>query len=405
MSDKRVVDNFKSLPQQVIENTEYILSFEDRISGWDDKINSNVEKVNAQDSKISALDTKVGTYDTRIESLESSSKSQISKITSIESKDVTQDSKIAALETDVNAISNNYVSTNGPQDITGVKTFTQPIKSNEIDNTNGTALVKSSTSGVEIGNTSQALLLKGSTDHAKYNDNEIALKKEVDNNWDLLMANLGIGRWENNVFYDLNWTDVSIFCDDMMSYYTNLNRFMSKAKWFYRDKNIQYQPNVVFQENFIDKYANYSYAFYGVSMNSIELPNLKANSMFFTFAYTSLTKISIKEGCKAYIKRMDFAFAFNSNLVEIGSFNLSECTEAIDFMYGSPNIKSIHCTHWKVSFDISPSTAFEESDLVEIISNLDEVSTTQTLTMGATNLAKLTDEEKKVATDKGWVLA
>ena len=61
--------------------------------------------------------------------------------------------------------------------------------------------------------------------------------------------------------------------------------------------------------------------------------------------------------------------------------------------------------HINHDLDISASTQFEEADLVEIISNLNTVTTTKTLTMGATNLAKLTDAEKKVATDKGWILA
>jgi hypothetical protein len=34
-----------------------------------------------------------------------------------------------------------------------------------------------------------------------------------------------------------------------------------------------------------------------------------------------------------------------------------------------------------------------------------EPTTTKTLTLGSTNLAKLTDEEKAIATNKGWTLA
>ena len=40
-----------------------------------------------------------------------------------------------------------------------------------------------------------------------------------------------------------------------------------------------------------------------------------------------------------------------------------------------------------------------------VINGLQTVTTTQKLTLGATNLAKLTDGEKKIATDKGWTLA
>ena len=62
-------------------------------------------------------------------------------------------------------------------------------------------------------------------------------------------------------------------------------------------------------------------------------------------------------------------------------------------------------TGMKVSFDISASTKFTEAALVEILNNLATVTTTTTLKMGATNLAKLTDADKKIATDKGWTLA
>ena len=61
-------------------------------------------------------------------------------------------------------------------------------------------------------------------------------------------------------------------------------------------------------------------------------------------------------------------------------------------------------TGMKVSFYIDASTKFTREALVEIIGNLAEVTSTQTLTMGSTNLAKLTDDDKAVATGKGWTL-
>ena len=62
-------------------------------------------------------------------------------------------------------------------------------------------------------------------------------------------------------------------------------------------------------------------------------------------------------------------------------------------------------TNINISMDISYSTKFEESDLVNILNNLKVVSTTQTLIMGATNLAKLTTDDILIATGKGWALA
>lgn len=58
-----------------------------------------------------------------------------------------------------------------------------------------------------------------------------------------------------------------------------------------------------------------------------------------------------------------------------------------------------------VNLDIHYSTKFTREALLEIIGNLKTVTSTKKLTMGATNLAKLTEEDKAIATNKGWTLA
>ena len=74
----------------------------------------------------------------------------------------------------------------------------------------------------------------------------------------------------------------------------------------------------------------------------------------------------------------------------------TKCT-ALKTITGNPN--------FKVSFSLSDSTELTHDSLMVVINGLQTVTTTQTLTLGSTNLAKLTDDEKKVATDKGWTLA
>jgi hypothetical protein len=41
---------------------------------------------------------------------------------------------------------------------------------------------------------------------------------------------------------------------------------------------------------------------------------------------------------------------------------------------------------------------------MSIINNLKETTSTKTLTLGAINLAKLSDEEKAIGVNKGWTL-
>ena len=57
-------------------------------------------------------------------------------------------------------------------------------------------------------------------------------------------------------------------------------------------------------------------------------------------------------------------------------------------------------------FDVSDSTKLTHDSLMSIINALEtKNSGTHTCTLGATNLAKLTDAEKAIATGKGWTLA
>lgn len=57
------------------------------------------------------------------------------------------------------------------------------------------------------------------------------------------------------------------------------------------------------------------------------------------------------------------------------------------------------------NISFSACTLLTHDSLMSIINHLATVSTTKTLTLGEANLAKLTDSEKAIATEKGWTLA
>ena len=74
-------------------------------------------------------------------------------------------------------------------------------------------------------------------------------------------------------------------------------------------------------------------------------------------------------------------------------------------LVGCTALEKIILTGIVRSFDIHYSTALSEQALIELFNSIGVVTTTQTITLGSTLLAKLTDEDKKIATDKGWTLA
>jgi hypothetical protein len=98
----------------------------------------------------------------------------------------------------------------------------------------------------------------------------------------------------------------------------------------------------------------------------------------------------------------------DSKMTTIPALNVSNVTNFnYIFGFGSQQLKltEIHMYGMKAGFNISYSTQYTKESLVEILNNLATVTVSRTLTMGSTNLAKLTDEDKAIATAKGWTLA
>jgi hypothetical protein len=109
------------------------------------------------------------------------------------------------------------------------------------------------------------------------------------------------------------------------------------------------------------------------------------------------------------------------NITSIGNYAFQYCDTITD-IYIPASVTSIgegvfqYCTAlenvtigegFTANLAISASTLYTADTLNAIIANLAKITdgTTHTLTIGSKNLEKLTDEEKAVATDKGWTLA
>ena len=178
------------------------------------------------------------------------------------------------------------------------------------------------------------------------------------------------------------------------------------------------------------KVTNMQSMFYGCSKLTtiLQLDTSKVTNMYGTFYNCSkLTTIpqldtskvtamnSMFNGCSSLttipqldtskVTTMNSMFYRCSLLTSIPQLDTSKVTNMGSMFNGCSQLKSILMTGMTTDFNISVSTKFETSDLVTILNNLATVTSTKTLTMGATNLAKLTDEEKAIATNKGWTLA
>lgn len=93
------------------------------------------------------------------------------------------------------------------------------------------------------------------------------------------------------------------------------------------------------------------------------------------------------------------------SLEEIPAFDMIKAPSLTSAFNNCYKLKKIDMFNIPVSFDISTSKWLSQTELVKILNNLATVETTQTLKLGSTLLAKLTDDEKAIATNKGWTLA
>ena len=121
------------------------------------------------------------------------------------------------------------------------------------------------------------------------------------------------------------------------------------------------------------------------------------------FILCNLTTIPQLDTSK--VTNMSYMFNYCTSLTTVPALDVSNVTDMTSMFKGCTNLKSILMTNIGADLDISASTRFEREDLLVILNNLKTVTSTKVLTIGATNLAKLTEEDKAIATNKGWTLA
>ena len=95
-----------------------------------------------------------------------------------------------------------------------------------------------------------------------------------------------------------------------------------------------------------------------------------------------------------------------SQLESVPKLDTSSVTSAGSMFFGCGKLTNLGgFIGLKVSLDLSGSPLLTKESLLNVINEAADVtSSPRTLTLGSTNLAKLTDEEKAIATNKGWTL-
>lgn len=102
------------------------------------------------------------------------------------------------------------------------------------------------------------------------------------------------------------------------------------------------------------------------------------------------------------------AFRGSNNIIELPEYDFSSVTNVSSYcFYGMYGLKRFRAKNLGVSFSLSSSTNMTREALLEVINNVKDLtgSTGATLTLGSTLLAKLTEDDIAIATNKNWTLA
>lgn len=104
------------------------------------------------------------------------------------------------------------------------------------------------------------------------------------------------------------------------------------------------------------------------------------------------------------VTNMGNMFSYCYSLKSVPLLNTSKVTN-MNYMFRSCSLLTTlnGFTGLKTDLDLSYCANLTHDSILNVINKAATVSS-QTLTLGSTNLAKLTDEEKAIATNKGWIL-
>lgn len=140
-----------------------------------------------------------------------------------------------------------------------------------------------------------------------------------------------------------------------------------------------------------------------VEVGILNIPNCTTVGSF--IAGSSITKVGLRNTGKVTSFYNSFR---HGSLVEInGELDFSSVTNASACFQRATKLEKVTFVANTIglALDFSECTALTHDSLLSILNGLKTVETQLTLTLGATNLAKLTDDEKAIATNKNWLLA
>lgn len=126
---------------------------------------------------------------------------------------------------------------------------------------------------------------------------------------------------------------------------------------------------------------------------------------------SSITTLDVSKWNTSNVKNMGHMFKGCTSLstLDLSGFDTTNVTNMIDMFYGDIKLSEVKCDGMKfpnidlnkISLNRSPLTV---DSIVGLLNALPQSDKGYSFQIGSDNIAKLSDEQKAIATDKGWTL-
>lgn len=101
---------------------------------------------------------------------------------------------------------------------------------------------------------------------------------------------------------------------------------------------------------------------------------------------------------------LTFSGCTNLKTLNLNNWDTSKVTVTTNMFANCSKLTSLSWTNWMVGVSLSGSTALTAECLSNLLANLAKITTTQSITVGSTNAAKLKDSDILTAMLKGWTI-
>ena len=193
--------------------------------------------------------------------------------------------------------------------------------------------------------------------------------------------------------------------------YCNTSKFTDMSNMFYQNYNSLTELDATNWDT--SNVTNMMNMFYQCELlTSLDLSNWDTSKVtnmtqaFYTCWYLTILDVSNWDTSNVTTMFQTFAWCANLTTLDLSNWDVSKVT-SMSYMFDGCKALANFTAPKNISaaVDFSACTNLTHDSLMSIINNLTTVTSTKKLTLGSTNLAKLTTSEKAIATNKGWTLA